>query len=46
MHIHYCGSPAHDIPMFILSVLNFAPDWMPVVAAVRDDLKRRVRAAH
>lgn len=44
MHIHFCGNPAHDIPMFILWALSFAPDWAPMVEHVR--AKLRARLAH
>lgn len=41
MHLHFCGNLAHDVPMFVLWVLTFAPDWMPAIGALRDRVRAR-----
>lgn len=46
MHPHYCGNMAHDVPMFFLWLMSFAPDWVPMIAHARGRMLARVRAAH
>lgn len=42
MHVHFCGNLAHDIPMGILGLLSFAPDWAPMVAGIRANMRARL----